>query len=391
VFSRINQADLRFIEQNNVGCYHRMMLFYRDSKMSKQMNIKIDPYECAFQEFLKLKNIDFDRFPEKYQRLAGNLGAQYDFLPRCVPTKFFENWKSKLIASIKMHTKNEKDDQYLSYLVEIKKVLSALQPAIVNNQSLENASEPLKSRLSSLRAIDGNFHASIKYSNANSVTGRLTVVSGPNVLTMPADYKKFLESRFRDGSIIQIDLIAAEPTIALNVAGKTIAKDPYNELNEQIFGSSLERNDCKRIVLCALYGQSKRKLSNAMGKNFDVDEAVESTKNYFDYQNLINFIRKNADDEFLIRNFFGRPIPIQDRSDSLTISYFLQSTAAEAAVLAFGELLRRTKDHCVPLHIIHDAIIVDCKNDYAKFLLSKQQLKLRMNNWMLPAKVTLIN
>jgi hypothetical protein len=128
-----------------------------------------------------------------------------------------------------------------------------------------------------------------------------------------------------------------------------------------------------------------------MGPKIDVNEAIQSTKEYFDYANLLSFIRSNIDDGNVMRNFFGRPILLPDSSDSLIVSYFLQSSAAEAAILAFGELIERTSEHCVPLHIIHDALLLDCKPDYHQFLMNKEIIKLKLNDWILPAKITSID
>ncbi len=58
------------------------------------------------------------------------------------------------------------------------------------------------------------------YSMSGSITGRLTVSRGPNILTLKKSYRKILKSRFKDGSIVQADISSLEPRIALAFAGK---------------------------------------------------------------------------------------------------------------------------------------------------------------------------
>jgi hypothetical protein len=355
------------------------------------IDVNVVSTDCYVQEFLNIKKIKHDAFPAKYINMANLLGIDSNDLVKHVPYLAFENWRSSVIKQCSDHLNNEYDYSYFEVLAKIKKIISKLKPAIVNVQHLESLQEPLKSRIYSIKPIDGNFHDVVKYSNAGSVTGRLTIISGPNVLTMPSEYKKTLRSRFKDGKIVQIDLIAAEPTIALNVMKKQPKMDPYLELVEKVFDSLIDRSACKHAVLCALYGQSKKKLSDSLGPNIDANAAIQSTKEYFDYVNLLSFIRSNIDDGNVMRNFFGRPIRLPDSSDSLVVSYFLQSTAAEAAILAFGELIERTAEHCVPLHIIHDALLLDCKPDYYQFLMNKEIIKLKLNDWILPAKITSID
>jgi hypothetical protein len=345
--------------------------------------------DCPIQEFLRIKRRSFRVFPESYLRMAESLNMDLSMLRKCVPIQTIESWQSSVLAVLEEAKHSNKDEDYLQTLISIKRILAEMHPALVDQEALLNLNDATKSRLSSLIA-SGASHRPISYSNSGSVTGRLTVVSGPNVLTMPSDYKRMLKSRFDGGRILQIDLIAAEPTIALNIVGKPPEADPYMELSETIFRSKLDRNACKKVVLCALYGQSKKKLSEVIGDGLNAKDIIESTKKYFDYDGLLSLIRESAEEDLLTRNFFGRPLLLPDSSESIAVSYFLQSTAAEAAILAFGDLLERTRDHCIPLHVVHDALLVDCKEDYAEFLLRKERLRLRLNNWVLPAKVSYV-
>jgi DNA polymerase I-like protein with 3'-5' exonuclease and polymerase domains len=70
------------------------------------------------------------------------------------------------------------------------------------------------------------------------------------------------------------------------------------------------------------------------------------------------------------RNFYGRPIwNINELQENKLINNYIQSTAVDTALLYFSELCDILNlDSCKPVFIIHDALIVDVKNDYVEEL-----------------------
>jgi hypothetical protein len=359
-------------------------------------NLKLSPVseQCPGQEFLKIFNIEFNYFPSKYLNMADNLNLSDEQIKNAVPMHVYNEWQENILNLITQFlNENKKSLNYFNNLVNIKNFTNSCQPALVNKNQLENIeNKKHQAKFQQLIPDSKGEHQKIVYCNSASATGRLTVVKGPNVLTMSAEYKQLLYSRFKGGKILQIDLVAAEPTIALNLANKQTLEDPYTEISNNLFNNNLDRNITKKLVISSLYGLSKRKLNKLIkDQNINVNFVLKQIKDYFNYEDLILNIKNSSNISNKIYNYYGRPIYLPDTSDALMVSYYLQSTAAESAILAFSNLLKRTNQYSVPLHIIHDALIIDCKKEYAEFLLNKKLIKLKVNNWILPAKVTLIS
>jgi hypothetical protein len=348
------------------------------------MILSMQNVDCSIQSLLKILKIEIPNDLEPYDRMSKLMKMKPCDLQRTIPDFKFRSWKHKIDLLIQDNLTFE-DLEYAKTLKKILIFLNEIKPSLVSKDSIEN------DRFQSLKPDENGYHQPIIYSNTKTATGRLTVTSGPNVLTMPSSFKNNLRSRFDGGKILQIDLIAAEPTVALNLVNNPPIEDPYQDISRLIFQNEVARDVCKNIVLCSLYGQSKKNLSKKIPSHLSVDDAIRKTKDYFDYESLLERIERTTFRTDWIRNHYGRPIRMQERNESLLVSYFLQSTAAEAALLAFSNLHSRTKDHSVPICLIHDAMLIDCKPDYHSFLLSKKILKLKVNDWIFPAKVTVVN
>ena len=63
-----------------------------------------------------------------------------------------------------------------------------------------------------------------------SITGRMTITSGPNILTLKRGHRKILRSRYPGGKIVEIDIRAAEPRVVLALVGKKVEGDVYTEI-----------------------------------------------------------------------------------------------------------------------------------------------------------------
>jgi hypothetical protein len=122
-----------------------------------------------------------------------------------------------------------------------------------------------------------------KYVLDETVTGRMKIKSGPNILLLPKKYRDILTSRFgSNGSIWYLDFTSLEPRVALSVKSyignhsligsvpliqlldlrtdDPLPKDVYSlALKTLKLSSEVSRDDIKQIVLSQLYGQSKSK------------------------------------------------------------------------------------------------------------------------------------
>lgn len=223
-----------------------------------------------------------------------------------------------------------------------------------------------------------------KYNNTNSSTGRLTVLEGPNVLTANASFKSALVSSYQKGQVVQIDVVSAEPKIAWLEAGNSPVKDVYQALATEEFENLIDRSAAKKAVLCALYGQSAAKLQEQLPKTMHAIDVIEATRRRLGYRNLLERLQKSEK----ISNAFGRPLRVSNSDQGpLIVSHYLQSTAAEACILAFKDFCSRFSGSCDPIYIIHDALIVDCNEQLSERLKAGTILKLKGGPYSMHAVV----
>jgi hypothetical protein len=53
----------------------------------------------------------------------------------------------------------------------------------------------------------------------------------------------------------------------------------------------------------------------------------------------------------------------------------------------FSEFVEKFHSYCEPLFVVHDALILDCREDFALSLLEKSEIKLRLGDWKFDASI----
>ena len=207
------------------------------------------------------------------------------------------------------------------------------------------------------------------YSRCSTSTGRLTVVEGPNVLTLPKRYKDIFGAA-RDHTLVEVDFVSLEPRVALYVAGrKETPRDIYSDVSDRLsssLGNHLDRDTAKLATLSSLYGSGPGELQKQLGSRSAAREVLRVTKEYFCVDQLRNRLRQDLHDKNL-RNHFGRPLHSLDGQEDShkLVNHFIQSTAVDVALLGFSSLLNFVK-HLKPrpIYVIHDALLLEIPNTH---------------------------
>ena len=180
----------------------------------------------------------------------------------------------------------------ISYYTDIFKrttrFLESLERARVNEDKLYDyyaaeRNETVKSTLRSCFPDHEGFAKQVSYKQASTVTGRLTVREGPRILILPKAYRDSFRSRYEGGSIGMIDYRSLEPRIALLEVGRPTPEDIYADIDEQLFGNSIERDRVKVMSIATLYGAQEatmRKLSGLV--NGELHNAMDGLVSYFE-------------------------------------------------------------------------------------------------------------
>lgn len=319
-------------------------------------------------DFLKIAHprMSFQEYRHTFVEL---LGEQFTEIPwhAVLPAKKFQQALKEMISILENALHSFQSDQYYGNLMSQRKFLLDLSRAYINVSKLNAylSTEKNQTVLNTLRSFmpASNFESSsCIYDQCNTVTGRLTVKEGPQILVLPKKYRDIIKSRWRGGKIVQVDFVSLEPRVARLASGRTAASDVYLQLSSEVFNSSLTREQCKLAVLCALYGVSKNRLSEILGTNHDAAAVIERIKDFFGVKELVDSIKPQLKNDSSFRNYFGRKIE-PDRDDpSALVNYYVQSSAVDTAILGFIRLqkkIERNSLECIPLFVIHDALVLD--------------------------------
>lgn len=344
-------------------------------------------------DFLEIVDKKTSIFNEKYLRMSKTLSLTNDELLSTIPTRDLKTSLKNITEKLENSLQDKENKEYLVTYLSIKRFLRSLSAPYVDNQKLLNIIKDIK-HPTTVEKIKLFFKhdkgcpiQKTAYSMVGSSTGRLTVSSGPQILTLKSEARNAFKTRFKNGAVIQIDLIAAEPNIALKFCSKDASKDVYDHLSKIILNDAVTRKQAKLITLSSLYGQSSKNLKSQLPDDINPNAVIKKTRDFFEIDHLEKILYTKYRNKNL-RNILGRPITLPEGQERLLISYFLQSSAAEMAIMMFSNLMSEIKDDAVALFVIHDALIVDCNEDALARFKDKSNVTLHLGDWTFEAKVT---
>jgi hypothetical protein len=271
----------------------------------------------------------------------------------------------------------------LSYLNDVykieNKVFDFLQPAKVNQEKYQEYVNVDSTRHSeSFKADNDGYTSVVEYSRTATVTGRLKTTSGPRILHLPKKYRDIIESRWgENGTIVCLDYQSLEPRVLCSISGTLPIeeRDIYSYIKEKIFKSHkfIERDTIKKIVLSELYGAGIDSIRQQLPNVPDLEWVINEIKLFFKVEELKTKLIKEWDlnNKKFITNYYGRRIKTE--SSHTLINHYIQSTAVDVSLLGFYNIVQFIKEleryeDIIPLFILHDAIILDVKENALNLL-----------------------
>jgi DNA polymerase I-like protein with 3'-5' exonuclease and polymerase domains len=255
---------------------------------------------------------------------------------------------------------------YVNEFQDIRKLLSMLTHAKIDMNTMNLFLRESGCTNASLESFypenKQNFAALPVYSQTRTATGRLTTVRGPNILTLKKSYRKILKSRYKNGAIVQVDFVSLEPRVLLSFLEKDCPRDIYKHVCKQVFGGNIDRQKAKILTLGMIYGLSSKSLADRLEvEHAQAKRYAKNIKAFFGLQALTKSLINSASSG-KIKNVYGRHIDISRDPAYVIINRFVQSSAADAALLSFYKLVTRLikkSDEIKPIFLIHDAILFD--------------------------------
>ena len=180
------------------------------------------------------------------------------------------------------------------------------------------------------------------------------------MLTMPATLRSAIIPQ--NDCFIELDFNGAEVRTLLGLLGKDQPEGDVHQFHQQhIFNSKLTREQSKQAFFAWLYGSRSAVQENE-------SKVLES---FYEKENILQKFWIKGD----IHTPYHRHIPDVSRHHAL--NYLVQSTAAELCLkqaLKIDHLLRSRSRGSYVAFLIHDAIVIDFKNEDANLLTSMESL-----------------
>jgi len=332
----------------------------------------LDPMKpLCLDSLLKLGGRELDTSPpSKWTTAMGLLvtGSQVPW-SQVMPSVAYKSFVKNIVKSVAETIDALPKEYYRDVWCPTGQLLAGLKAARVESslyKDLVGAAERDSGALETFRPGPGGFLSPVVYDRFATRTGRLTVASGPNILTLKKEYRKLLKSSFSDGTICSLDFSALEARIILAEAGAEVSDaDLYSSIAEDLFQGRIDRNTVKTAVISELYGSSKHALGARLGlTGRKLDEFVETIHKHFRTGDL----RKRLKEDFIrsgkIRNKHGRLLELDDPQDHLFVNTYTQSTGVDVSLLGFKKIIDDLGiDGVRPLFVLHDALILDVRGD----------------------------
>ena len=272
----------------------------------------------------------------------------------------------KIAQTAQNVVRDHRVEKYVKTYGACRKFLKSLSRPSIDAPLLRQYVAECESGLSVIKTLksftpDANGHAcEIKYDQAGTSTGRLTVESGPSILTLPKQYRNIIRSTC-GGSVYEVDFVSLEPRFVLHVMGIEPPEDIYEHIRQSLFKGELTRKIVKLATLSALYGSSSQLLSELTGITTSSRPIIRRVKEYFKSENLADRLTAEIRDGGLY-NYYGRPLfdLRVGEKDTKLLSHYVQSSSVDTALLGFSKLAEVLKSLSArPIYVIHDAVMFD--------------------------------
>tara|TARA_R100000664_G_C2759432_1_gene149217 strand:+ start:2646 stop:3830 length:1185 start_codon:yes stop_codon:yes gene_type:complete len=287
----------------------------------------------------------------------------------CMPSERWEEFVKNLVDCLWYVFSDESNSYYVDTYIRNRELLETLQEPHIDiakvNLLIDKLDNGLKANIKKFLPEKGCKSPKSHYSLTNTVTGRMTITKGPNILTLSKSHRSIIKSRYKGGHIVEIDIQSAEPRVALSLIGRKIEGDIYLDILDSI-GIDITRDVAKIATLSALYGASHHSLKSMLPKTIRSQVVLEAVREYFGVRMLERVVNEDHENHGMIFNTHGRKI----FSRVPSVNHLIQSSTVDVSFDIFSLFVKKIESESIeftPVYMIHDAIILDIpKESYLK-------------------------
>lgn len=305
--------------------------------------------------------------PEVYRKVMNNFTYRNN-LPwqMIMPEDVFDNFVQESYSKISRAFNISDLSYFENVYVKSLKTLDSLQPIRIHKKKLNYLMEreipgvnPYV--IESFTPDENGFAKKIEYSLKGTITGRMKVSSGPEILLLNKELKGIIKSRYKGGKVVQFDYVSLEPRLALEMAGHEASEDIYFDINKMAFGGQFSRDIVKVATLSVMFGAGSQKLSGETGLPVSVcQKIIKDLKEFFGVHEHSKRLVKEYKSKKRIKNLFGRSIFPESGAAHKLYNHYIQSSAVDLAMLGFGKVIKVIEGMgIIPIFIIHDNLGLD--------------------------------
>jgi hypothetical protein len=308
-------------------------------------------------------------------RVAEAQGNPIEYLPKDPRMSWWSTWSTDIRVDHVLGKKSaidnlkrlidlsrrvyESEPYFVSQYQTQNRLLDLLQPAFVDKNELP---DDLDISGQGLEHDSKGMCNRVLYDNFSTSTGRMSVKSGPKILTLNKDLHRIFTSRWGPaGTLLSIDYNALEPRVIMTIMGdKDLPSDIYTDIGKKSGILNTTRDNLKLMILSVLYGMSRKNFIVKFMSESDPDVAYDNLHRVLGVKIIMEKVRSESN-RGRIRNHFGRPLSCDN--PSLYVNHFTQSTAVDVACDGFLDFIGRCGDTMVPVFIRHDELVIDVHNE----------------------------
>lgn len=260
-------------------------------------------------------------------------------------------------------------DYYRSTWVPGNGIFRALRPAITDRATWELLVASGEGNVATTRSFEpgiGGVLPLVSYDRFRTLTGRLVVDSGPQILTLKKEHRRMLRSVHGDrGAVWALDFAALEARVLLYEHGRRCDDvDLYGMIAREL---GYDRADVKSAVITELYGGGQASLGARLGvSGKELRDFVRKVQVFFNTDDLLARVKAQFLATGRITNRYGRPVVVDEPLDHIFVAYYGQSTGVDVTMLGFSQVIDRlaaSSPRTAPVFLLHDALFLDVHDD----------------------------
>lgn len=347
-----------------------------------------DDSDWCLDTVLRLSRVVLDlspptQFVREMSLLSGSLPANLSIpWQKVMPAREHLGFVKRLVNDVVEAIESSPIDYYRTVWVSGNAVFKALRTCSVDRTEWERLVLSGAGNIPALRSFepdDEGFADPVRYDRFKTLTGRLTVAHGPQILTLKREHRSIIRSSYGDdGGVYGLDFAALEARILLYEFGRKCDDvDFYNKIANEL---GYDRKAIKGAVLAKMYGMNDHGLGKRLGiAGKELHSFLRKFDSHFSTDELLRRIKAQFVTTGKVINRYGRPVVVDEPLDHLFISYYGQSTGVDVTMLGFKQVIDRLADvpRVRPIFLLHDALLLDIHKDDLPFVRTLDHLTVK--------------